>query len=190
MPADAGPEPLRTWTLRPEDFLRPLEVLRRVHDRQEAVCDRLDELTEHLSVDPIADQARVLLGFLGEELPLHIADEEEDLFRLLEQRCRPEDRLHAVLGQLSHEHELDEDLTQFLVADLERLAQGFRLSNPVRLLNNVRAFTATQRRHLAWENATVLPLAEKRLSAEDLAQLGRRMAGRRGIAYPEAGPGG
>lgn len=177
--------PLEHWRPEPADFERPLGVIRKVHERQGEVCDRLDELIRHLSVDPIAEEARALLDFLTEELPRHVGDEEEDLFRLLEARCPPEDGLPALLDQLSREHELDEDLVDFLVDDLRTLVSGHRLSNPVRLLNNVRAFTETQRRHLAWEEATVLPLAERRLSDDDLAYLGRRMARRWDVAEPQ-----
>ena len=177
---------LAAWTPEAADFRAPLGFIRRVHERQSEVCDALDELlARHDAVGPIAEQAQELLAFLTRELPLHIADEEEDLFRLLEQRCPREDRLDAILDQLSREHELDEDLVNFLVKDLETLASGFRLSNPVRLLNNVGAFSETQRRHLSWENATVLPLAERRLTQEDIDYLGRRMAIRWGVDVPD-----
>lgn len=179
-----APSALEWWRPGPADFEQPLDVIRKVHERQAEVCDRLDELIGHLTVGPIAEEARGLLDFLTEELPRHVGDEEEDLFRLLEARCPPEDGLPVLLDQLSREHELDEDLVDFLVEDLRTLVSGHRLSNPVRLLNNVRAFTETQRRHLAWEDATVLPLAERRLTADDFDYLSRRMARRWGVAEP------
>ncbi len=90
-----------------------------------------------------------------------------------------------MLAKLTWEHELDKELVGFIVADLQRLADGFRLANPTRFLSNLRGFAATQQRHLEWEDRVVLPLAQKRLSAEDLAQMGRNMAARRGLSYPE-----
>jgi hemerythrin-like domain-containing protein len=55
----------------------------------------------------------------------------------------------------------------------------------VRLVNNVREFSETQRRHVTWEDRVLLPLARQRLTPEDLAEIGRSMAARRGIAAPE-----
>ncbi len=59
------------------------------------------------------------------------------------------------------------------------------LGRRTRLLSNLRGFAATQQRHLEWEDRVVLPLAQKRLSAEDLEQIGRNMAARRGLSYPD-----
>jgi hypothetical protein len=47
------------------------------------------------------------------------------------------------------------------------------------LFNACRAFAVQQRRHLAWEDATVLPLARSRLTPADLDQWNRRSRGRR-----------
>jgi hypothetical protein len=43
------------------------------------------------------------------------------------------------------------------------------------------AMSEFQRRHIAWENGVLLPLAKRRLTAGDIADLGRAMAGRRGV---------
>ena len=53
----------------------------------------------------------------------------------------------------------------------------------MRLFMDLRTFAEAQRRHIAWENSLVLPLARKRLTAKDLETMGRNMAARRGIAY-------
>ena len=42
-------------------------------------------------------------------------------------------------------------------------------------------FRSSERRHLAWENGAILPLARKRLTPEDLRTLGQKMAALRGI---------
>ena len=110
----------------------------------------------------VAGAAQEILAFLIEDLSRHIADEERDLFPLLEQRCPPEDGLKGILKRLRREHEMDEDLVDFLRDDLETLARGHALANPTRLLINLREFASTQRRHLAWEDETVAPLAENR----------------------------
>ncbi len=48
----------------------------------------------------------------------------------------------------------------------------------------VRVFTMLQRRHHALENTVVLPLAYERLTPEDMTELSRRMAARRGFYSP------
>ena len=77
-----------------------------------------------------------------------------------------------------------------MIEDLELIASGHVLPNPIRFLMNAKEFSQTQRRHLSWENRTVLPVAHRRLTAADLAGLGRAMAERRGVALgaPGSGP--
>ena len=124
------------------------------------------------------------------DLPLHTRDEEEDLRPTLQRRCAPEDGLDDVLKQMSKEHELNKDLVSFLIEDLEALADGRTLSNPVRLLMNVKEFSETQRQHVTWEERVLLPLARQCLTPEDLAKIGRNMAARREEAEDsEAGAG-
>jgi hemerythrin-like domain-containing protein len=66
-----------------------------------------------------------------------------------------------------------------MIEDLEALADGRTLSNPVRLMMNVKEFSETQRQHVTWEERVLLPLARQRLTADDLANIGRNMAKRR-----------
>ncbi len=175
---------LQSTEIDPQAFLDPLKVIRDDHFRQLRMCNLLDSFTYHLEVEPIQELASALLQFIQRDLPLHTADEETDLFPALRRRCRPEDGLEEVLRQLSREHELDKDLADFVIADLEGLAQGLRRSNPTRLLMNVREFAEFQKRHLGWEDRVVLPLARQRLTQDDLAAIGRAMAERRSLAYP------
>lgn len=169
---------------KPEQFLDPLVFLLDEHFRQRRLCDRLDELIESLETEVLAEHARGILDFMTTDLPLHMQDEERSLFPLLRHRCLEDDAIDGVLDRLSEEHDLDRDLVDFITADLETIANGHTLANPVRFFVNVREFSATQRRHLAWENSTIIPLAKRRLNASDLVDLGRAMAARRDIAYP------
>ena len=165
----------------PDDFLAPLDFILSEHYRQRLLCEGLAKLTENMELAPVAALAAELKGFLDRDLRLHLEDEEQDLFPLLWQRAQPEDNVKDILDLLSEEHGLDEDLVDFLLEDLAVLASGAQLANPIRFLVNVREFAETQRRHLAWENALLLPVARRRLTQVDLAGLGRSMAARRGI---------
>jgi hemerythrin-like domain-containing protein len=158
--------------------------MRLEHKRQRQACDRLEALAEELSTTQAFNEAAAILTILTEELPRHAEDEEADLFPLLERRCLPDDNIADIVAQLRSEHDLDQELSNFIVADLEVIAKGGKLANPVRMLFNARAFAEAQRRHIGWENNVLLPLARKRLTEADLKELGRNMAARRGIVYP------
>ncbi|MDJ0942377.1 MAG: hemerythrin domain-containing protein [Kiloniellales bacterium] len=167
--------------LGPNDFLAPIDFILAEHYRQRLLCEGLAKLTESMELAPVAALATRLRTFLDRDLRLHLEDEEKDLFPLLWQRAKPEDNVKDILDLLSDEHGRDEDLVDFLLEDLALLAGGAQLANPIRFLVNVREFAETQRRHLAWENALLLPVARRRLTEVDLAGLARSMAARRGI---------
>ncbi len=163
----------------PDAFEDPLTFIREDHARQLRMCNLLDAFTERLELEPVKPLARALLDYVTGDLPLHTQDEEQDLRPALEARCEPDDGLDEVLKQMSKEHELNRDLVSFLIDDLEALADGRTLSNPVRLLMNMKEFSETQRQHVTWEERVLLPLARQRLTAEDLAKIGRNLAARR-----------
>jgi hemerythrin-like domain-containing protein len=163
----------------PETFGDPLDFIRDDHARQLRMCNLLDAFTEKLELEPVMPLASALLEYLTGDLPVHTEDEERDLRPALEERCEPDDGLDEVLKQLTKEHELNRDLVSFMIEDLEALADGRTLSNPVRLMMNVKEFSETQRQHVTWEERVLLPLARQRLTAEDLARIGRNMAARR-----------
>ncbi len=167
-----------------QDFLDPLDLILSEHERQRLICDRLQRLAEEQSIGLASSEAEAILTFLTEDLPLHIADEEEDLFPMLKRRCEPGDSIDDILARLHAEHDLDEDLANFIVSDLGVIAKGAPLPHPLHMFLNLRAFAEVQRRHIAWENEAILALARQRFTRADLAELGRNMAARRGIAYP------
>ena len=163
----------------PDTFEDPIAFIRDDHARQLRMCNLLDAFTEKLELEPVMPLASALLEYLTGDLPLHTQDEEQDLRPVLEERCEPDDGLDDVLKQLTKEHELNRDLVSFMIEDLEALADGRTLSNPVRLIMNVKEFSETQRQHVTWEERVLLPLARQRLTPEDLAAIGRNMAKRR-----------
>lgn len=169
----------------PDSFNDPLAFIRDDHARQLRMCNLLDAFTEKLELEPVMPLASALLEYLTGDLPLHTQDEEQDLRPALEKRREPDDGLDEVLKQLTKEHELNRDLVSFMIEDLEALADGRTLSNPVRLLMNVKEFSETQRQHVTWEDRVLLPLARQRLTQEDLAAIGRNMAKRRETASSE-----
>jgi hemerythrin-like domain-containing protein len=168
----------------PNLFCRPIEYLQAEHYRQRIVMQHLEFLTRWDRGPTWQAVARGALRYLTEDLALHIADEEQDLFPLLRRRARPDDGIKSIMAVLTAEHGGDEAMASAVIRELELLVATPRATPSGRFHGAVRAFVETQRRHLSWENAVVLPLAAKRLSRADQRRLGEAMAKRRRVAVP------
>ncbi len=170
----------------PRDLLRPLDVLQSVHDRQLDLCEWFIALSEGGDVAPVQAERAAILDYLSRELPLHAKDEDKGLFPLLRARCLAEDGVEAILAQLDWEHNEDKSLARELIKDLRAVPEQTGPTETTgSLFGNLHDFGDAQRRHVRWENAVLVPLARKRLQTDDLERLGRDMAKRRGIDWPE-----
>jgi iron-sulfur cluster repair protein YtfE (RIC family) len=172
----------------PEDFREPIEFLYGVHERLRRHCEHLIGLAGDPDAAGASEVAATVLDFLESELPLHRADEEEDLFPLLERRSPvPEtgahDELLSALEVLRQEHRDDIEQGHSLFASLRLIAEGETPRDPEMFRHYVHAFVKLQRGHQTMENRVVLPAAFERLTPEDLAELGRKMAARRGLLF-------
>lgn len=146
--------------------------------REREICVMLDRIAAAESPD--RDAAAHAAGFLADELPLHFADEEEDLFPLLRQRCEPEDDIERVLARLFADHGHAGLETPGLVGLLRRVAEGeAALASEDRAL--LTGYATHSRRHLILENAIILPLARARLTRRDLDRMRLAMLHRRGL---------
>lgn len=170
----------------PENLYRePLEVLYADHFRALVACRLLSTLAlSHEGAAAAVQAARIRL-YLERDLPIHWADEEEDLFPLLRQRCAEAEKLNGLLTLLSEEHEQNGALVGVAIDYLDRLAAGEARHDAIEAREKTGLFSELQRRHLAWENSMLLPLARRWLAPEDMSGLGRRMAARHGATYPE-----
>jgi hemerythrin-like domain-containing protein len=158
---------------------RPLEFLEGHHDRQLLICAALEHLAEEPRAADAAETARMVLDYFERELPLHIADEEEDLFPLMLTRCEEDDGFEEIVALLESEHETDFDLHDGLIPLLGSLAEGAALESPSLFARDALTFATLQRRHLSWENGAVLPLARQRLNQDDLDAMAVTMTQRR-----------
>jgi hemerythrin-like domain-containing protein len=177
--ADATAKPFLE-PIPPELLAQPLDYIVAEHFRLRLVCNRLDAMAAEGRADP--REAEEIATFLDRDLRLHVIDEEDDLFPLLRRRCRPEDEIGRALGGLAREHAADDHLGSRVIAALGRLGPNGRID---RDRDALAEFAAHQRSHIAFENAVVLPIARRRLTARDLRTLGARMASRRGIVSSE-----
>ena len=166
--------------LPPELVHEPLNWLFAEHYRHRQLCRLLERVGAATVL--LREEADEVLLFLQRDMPLHLIDEEDDLFPLLRRRCLPGDDLGPMLGTLSADHRDDLERTLRLVAVLAHaVAEG---SPPGHDRESRRLFTdfaLHERRHIALENAVILPIARLRLTADDLKALSRRMAARRGV---------
>jgi hemerythrin-like domain-containing protein len=168
----------------PKAFRDPIAVIEADHAQQLAICDVFDRLVRNPRHGAGEEEIAAVRDYLRRDLPQHVADEEVDLFPLL-RRIAAADDLERILGQLEKEHQTDQRLNYDLCSDIDCLISGHAFADPARFLMNAFAFSETQRRHLAWENAIVLPRARKSLRDADRDELGRRMANRRGLTIPD-----
>lgn len=157
----------------------PIEFIRQEHSRQFEICDQLEDLPNALDSMLDLDWARSIQSFLFKDLPMHVEDEELDLFPILSERCSGYEGFDLMLSQLTSEHQLDLDLVEPIKAELQVILEAGAPRNRGRLLMHLRAFAETQRRHLLWENRIVLPLAEKHLTVGDREALSAKLTARR-----------
>lgn len=166
--------------LPPELVHEPLNWLFAEHYRHRQLCQLIERVGTATVL--LREEAQEILTFLRHDMPLHVIDEEDDLFPLLRRRCQATDELDTVLGALSAEHRDDLEHARGVIASLEAaLANGH---SPARDRETRRLFTdyaMHERSHIALENAVVLPIARLRLTAADLKSLSTRLAARRGI---------
>lgn len=144
---------------------RPLEFILADHLRQRTLCRLLDRFADAPALD--RELARAAAEHLRRDLAIHVLDEEEDLFPLLRRRARPADDIERVLGLLSREHSEDDRLAETIAAGLGAVLDRGASSLDETLRAALRSFAERQRRHLAVENAIVMPLAEARLTPKD-----------------------
>lgn len=162
-PSDGGPQ-------------GPLDLFEKAHILQAQLCNQLELIADGLpvNVDPLICGS--VIEFLRIDMPLHHRDEELGLFPLIERRALPADNIHDILARLALEHATDESFAAELLESLELLRDRRRLSNPEMVGYMLRSFFESYRRHIAWENAIVIPLARQRLTEIDLAHLSKVVA--------------
>lgn len=161
----------------------PLDYLFAESCRIVRFCDALDmAATDPDRIGRLA--APALIDFLRTELPRHFDDMEQDLLPFVEEALLVGDSADGALAQLSREHAADRRAAERLIATLEPLADGRPLDSQRELSALAHAFAEAQRRHIAWENAVLYPLARARLHATRLHDLSHRLERRRGQSGP------
>lgn len=166
-------------------FEAPLEMLSACHHRVERQCATLRRLLAHLlgrepDEDARAAAAAVLRYFDTAAKDRH-ADEEADLFPALVESMAGSDAvcIRELIDALTLDHRALESRWQRLRVMLQSIAAG----DPVHLDSAyVESFIRLYERHIAREEAELLPMASRLLGDDALNEIGKAMRERRGIA--------
>jgi hemerythrin-like domain-containing protein len=154
-----------------------LEFIAADHLRERCVCMLLDRIAAGDCSAP--QEVSRAVDFLQTDLPLHLADEQEDLFPLMRRCCLPEDEIDRVISRLLLDHQQAGDSTPEVLSVLARVLQSAPLTLEAQQL--LARFTSFARRHLILETAVILPIARLRLRDSDHQSLRLRMMQRRGL---------
>lgn len=163
----------------------PLEMLAACHGRVARQCELLGRLQGHLAAHgadaPARDAAQAVMRYFDTAARHHHEDEEIDLFPALIESMAGSDAvcLRELTAALTAEHRALDSQWHALRAALQDVAgaKAHGLDEA-----QVRAFTGLYERHIAREEAELLPLARRLLGDAELDRIGLAMRRRRGIA--------
>lgn len=156
----------------------PISLLEAEHASLLALCDVLEQIADRLPNHVSRKLAGLAASQLAFDLQTHIRFEEDDLFPLLRERAFLDYPIRSILKQLEREHEADETYAQEIAEELRIIADNGDPRNAEMLGYMLRGFFDSQRRHIQWENALLLPIAREVLQPSDLDRLSRRLAAR------------
>lgn len=165
------------------DFDHPIEILDGCHQRIRHKCAVIERIAERLATTGADAEAREAAAsvarFFETAAADHHRDEEEDLFPVLHHFAPDLNAARDLMYRLRADHARLEALWDDMRARLETVTRG----DVTRLdAATAGAFAAAYERHIALEEAELLPLARRVLDTATVERLGRRMARRRGVA--------
>jgi hemerythrin-like domain-containing protein len=172
----------------PAGFDEPLEMLQGCHRRIERQLETLKRLRAHVAehgVDAEASAAaQAVVRYFASAAAHHHADEEQDLFPLLEARITDAGeaaRFRAFRESLERDHRALEAAWARLKKPLEAIGDG--LSRPL-AETDVHGFVAAYAHHILTEETNLIDFCNRWLGDDDRERLGRSMAARRKVAPP------
>ena len=165
-------------------FEVPLEMLAACHLRVQDQCTTLLRLVPHLAAHgadrPAQQAATALMRYFDTSARHHHDDEERDLFPALIESMAGSDAvcLRALTAALTAEHRELEARWTALRTVLAQVADG--QAAPL-AQDDVSGFTSLYARHIAREEAELLPMAQRLLSDGELDRIGLAMRLRRAV---------
>ena len=144
-----------------------LICIEKEHRAEQHLCDMLEKIADNL-LDPLdTELSRTGIVTMRRCLKRHVILEETYLYPVIAKRLCPGDLAENLLEHIRVEHLSDESLAHETADQLEKALACGRVENPEMLGYMLRGFFECRRRHIAWEDAIVVPLARHRLSAKD-----------------------
>lgn len=163
-------------------FDEPFEMLAACHERIEDLLCLIERLAPHLSTRGADIEAQSaasrILRYFDLAGPKHHADEEADLFPMLEGKTGM--TMADLLPQLRAQHRCMEAGYAALRPCLAALAEG---RSGGWTSQAAERFCQLYRQHMALETAHLIPAARILLTAEEQKCLGNAMARRRSVAH-------
>lgn len=153
------------------DSLDQISALAVDHACQLGFCDLIERIADALPEIIDVRAARFVVLVLRIGMPGHSRLEEEVLFPILRRRSNQAPELPVFLAQLEQEHANDHEFASEIAEELEVSINEGRARNGDMLGYMLRGYFTSQRRHIEWENATVVPLARRILTVSDLAEM-------------------
>lgn len=160
------------------DGLSPFDVMMSQRMVLLGICAMIDRLPS-AGTEMLRRVGPALANYLRHEFPQLSNEEEEGLLPLLKQRMLLGDEMDQAIRQSVEEHRRDVHTAQMLAQECDALGDGLESEEIPAVLAALRAFAEQQRRHVAWEEAIILPLARARLSDRDLAAWSKAMRARK-----------
>ncbi len=160
----------------------PLDMLHACHERIEAQLRTLERLIDYLPDHGVDDQVRSaianVLRYFDQAAPNHHEDEERDLFpRLLANAPGDEAAsVKSLIDTLLADHQTMAKALAVVRTNLIGLSTAQRPSIDAAA---IRHLADCYRRHIAREESSLLPLAKRLLTAEDVVRLSLAMTERR-----------
>jgi len=165
----------------------PLDMLAACHTRVEKQCQTLLRLQPHVAQhgsDRAAQEAaRAVMRYFDTAARHHHDDEEQDVFPALLESMAGSDAvcLRELTASLCSDHR---QLEQRWAALRERLSQVTHGAASALAAADVSGFVQLYERHIAREEAELLPMAARLLSDAELDRIGLAMRSRRGLTEP------
>jgi len=158
------------WNKASPELSTALEIIRYERNDQLELCDGLE-----LIADQLPDEVNVLLyesiyDKLRRTLPTYHQNEEV-LFELISERNSSWVDIGAMLECVRREHTIHNCYAHELYENLEVMRAGSGIRNSSMIGYMLRFCFDSIRRHIAWEDLTLMPLAPKVLTTGDLTKL-------------------
>jgi len=161
-----------------QEPITPIGIIRLERNDQRRLCDNLEVIADYLPDTLGISLYESLYDKLRVNLPIYHRNEEALFDCILGQASLGID-ISRALEWVRHEHTFQSYYADELAEELGILRTKGVFRNPEKTGYMLRFCFETIRQHLAWEDFTLMPLAEQSLTSEDLNRISEILANNR-----------